>query len=231
MQQQFQQPEEKRYDAKKLQQVVELATRLQHQHHETLTAAQIEQMGEDLGLSPEFIRKALVLVEEEEIQQPQLPQQSVESHARVHTEFSTKRLTRQTIRKALLPALAITPLVWVIGPILADAMRSDFNRVIELIILGIMVVVPALAALVSGGSTRSRRAGLLGGAAVGLISWIGFVLGIMPSGLPTNYLSMMFIGLVLYLGGGSALASLAVALRRWWKDRPASEDEVPRRVQ
>nr|WP_309693243.1 hypothetical protein [Armatimonas sp.] len=231
MQQQFQQPEEKRYDAKKLQQVVELATRLQHQHHETLTAAQIEQMGEDLGLSPEFIRKALVLVEEEEIQQPQLSQQSMEPRARVHTEFSTKRLSRQTIRKVLLPALAITPLVWVIGPILADAMRSDFNPVLELIIQGTMVVVPALAALFAGGSTRSRRAGLLGGAAVGLISWIGFLLSMIPSGLPTNYLSIMFIGLVLYLGGGSALASLAVALRRWWKDRPASEDEVPRRVQ
>ncbi|WP_395093568.1 hypothetical protein [Armatimonas sp.] len=228
MQQQFQQPEEKRYDAKKLQQVVELATRLQHQHYETLTAAQVEQMGEDLGLSPEFIRKALVLVEEEETQQYLAPTSHVEPLARVQTEASPKRLSRKTIRKVLLPALAITPLVWVVGPILAVAMQSDFKPGLELIIMGIMVAVPAVAALVSGASSRSRRAGLLGGAAVGLISWVGFLLTVVPSG---NYLSSMLIGLMFYLGGASALASLAVALRRWWKDRPASEDEGPRRVQ
>ena len=48
-----------RYDAAMQQRVIALAVRLQHEHRETLTAAQIEAAAEEVGLEPEFVRQAI----------------------------------------------------------------------------------------------------------------------------------------------------------------------------
>lgn len=57
---------EERYDAETLRKVVSLAERLQAQQRETLSAADIEQAGAEVGLQPEFIRRALAQVREQQ---------------------------------------------------------------------------------------------------------------------------------------------------------------------
>ena len=54
--------EEPRYDAETLRKVTALAQRLQAQDRETLTAQEMEQIGAEVGLNPNFMRKALAQV-------------------------------------------------------------------------------------------------------------------------------------------------------------------------
>lgn|GEM_PF-913302 len=54
-----QQETESRYQPALLQQVTTLASRLQDEHRETLTAQQMEAIGAEVGLEPAFVRKAL----------------------------------------------------------------------------------------------------------------------------------------------------------------------------
>src|SRR5205823_12748292 len=52
-------PETRRYDAPMLQKVAALAALLQSQHQESLTEAEVEAIGGEIGLQPEFLRQAL----------------------------------------------------------------------------------------------------------------------------------------------------------------------------
>jgi hypothetical protein len=51
--------DETRYDPETLRKVIALAGKLQERHQETLTAAQIESVGGEVGLDAQFIRQAL----------------------------------------------------------------------------------------------------------------------------------------------------------------------------
>ena len=50
---------EPRYDMAELAKVTALAQRLQARHGDTLTAAEIESIGVEVGLRPEFVRDAI----------------------------------------------------------------------------------------------------------------------------------------------------------------------------
>jgi hypothetical protein len=233
MQQQFQQNDEKRYDAKKLQQVVELATRLQHEHHETLTAAQVEQMGQDLGLSPEFIRKALVLVEEEEARTVSAPpvRQQVYAAPPVPTQMHhTGRLSKQAIKRALLPGIIYGVPACLLA-FLVTPLQRLYPNAVPMFLISSLIVLPPLLALVTGGLQRSRRAGVLGGVAVALAAWLGFVVSSLRSRyIPTNNFDICLMALLIGLPAGAALGGIGALLRRWWDSRPASEEENRHRV-
>ena len=220
MQQQFQSPEEKRYDAKKLQQVVELATRLQHEHHETLTAAQVEQMGQDLGLSPEFVRKALVLVEEEEVQKHVPAQRANVTAQATSQESSLEVLSRRTLKKALLPALIYAPFALLFVPLVAVLSVSDQTAMTPILLIVTLIALPPIMALSSGGQVRHRRAGVLGGAVIGLLAWVGFMIASYRNS-PPDFLTTMLLALMCYLFGGILLGGISSVIRRWWEDRPA----------
>ena len=64
-QQESEQKQERRYDPDTLRKVTALATQLQHDHHERLTASQMESIGLEVGLEPEFIQQAIAQLEEE----------------------------------------------------------------------------------------------------------------------------------------------------------------------
>jgi hypothetical protein len=233
MQQQFQQTEEKRYDAKKLQQVVELATRLQHEHHETLTAAQVEQMGQDLGLSPEFIRKALVLVEEEETRAVSVPLESphVYTTAPVPTQgHHTGRLSQRAIKQALVPGIVYGVPVCLLA-FLVPPFQHLYPNAVPLFLITSLIVLPTLLALVTGGLQRSRRAGILGGVAVALAAWLGIVLSSVRTPYPpTNNFEICLTALLVALPAGAALGGIGALLRRWWDSRPVSEEENRHRI-
>ena len=48
-----------------------LATRLQHDHHERLTASQMESIGVEVGLEPEFVHQAIAQLEAEHARRKQ----------------------------------------------------------------------------------------------------------------------------------------------------------------
>ena len=59
------QPHEPRYDLETIGKVTRLAERLQSRDKDTWSAEEVEAMGAEVGLQPEFIREALGKVEEE----------------------------------------------------------------------------------------------------------------------------------------------------------------------
>ena len=63
-QQQFE--SEKRYDEETVQKILAAAGRLQQEHRETLSAEQVEAIGQEVGLDPVFIRKVLAQMETQE---------------------------------------------------------------------------------------------------------------------------------------------------------------------
>ena len=75
--------QERRYDPETLRKVTALATRLQNDHHETLTASQMEAIGLEVGLQSEFIHQAIAQLEEEHarMEQERRRQQEEEEQA------------------------------------------------------------------------------------------------------------------------------------------------------
>ncbi len=95
--------QERRYDPETLQKVAVLATRLQHEHqeqptiHEHLTAGQMEAIGLEVGLRPEFVQQALAQLEEDRIRLEQEKQrQDGEEKQRQEQLAEQRRLHEQT---------------------------------------------------------------------------------------------------------------------------------------
>ena len=95
--------QERRYDPETLQKVAALATRLQHEHqeqtaiHEHLTAGQMEAIGLEVGLRPEFVQQALAQLEEDRIRLEQEKQrQEGEEKQRQEQVAEQRRLHEQT---------------------------------------------------------------------------------------------------------------------------------------
>ena len=53
----------RRYDAAMLQEVIAVASKLQQEHHERLTAEQVEEIAAEVGIEPAFVRQALERVD------------------------------------------------------------------------------------------------------------------------------------------------------------------------
>lgn len=64
MPQQQLQPEPQRYDEQTLRQAIQLADRLQAEHKERYSAEDIEKIAAEIGVQPEFVRKALSAIED-----------------------------------------------------------------------------------------------------------------------------------------------------------------------
>ena len=105
-QQESEQQQERRYAPDTLRKVTALATRLQHDHHERLTASQMESIGLEVGLEPEFIQQAIAQLEaeharmeEEKQRQEQEKQQSedlVAQHRKVQEQAVMTRQIQRT---------------------------------------------------------------------------------------------------------------------------------------
>ncbi len=145
-----------RYDAATSARALALAEELQIRDRQTLTASEIESLGDDFGVKPEFVRRALAQIEAE----PQLEETAGSSTQRV--------LPRQDWKSAAIPAAVyalLAPLVLLIHPVL----EGGWSFVLP-------VYVPALVALGIGYKKRSKRLGAWGG---GLIAFAGFVYGML----------------------------------------------------
>ena len=89
-----------RLDAEKQERVIALATRLQHEHEQTVSAEQIEAAAEEVGLKPEFVRQAVAQI-------------AAESSATTATGQTTAATTSE--RSNVAPRRDVSPLWTLLG--------------------------------------------------------------------------------------------------------------------
>lgn len=222
MQRQLQVPSsERRYDPAELERIVGLATRLQQQHQETLDSAQVEQLGTELGISPEHVRRALALLDE--TQQTAPPKPVVVSETPVRGALSKETIRRAVVPSLLsaLPALLMVP--WMVYYHFYRAHPVLFPVLTALV----LVLVPMVRAAFAGWNGVRLRAGALGGAVAGLSAWfVGVIAAFLESRsaiVPGEFLMVM---LFLFTGVMASLGLLSALARQWWERRPATEEEA-----
>lgn len=86
--------QERRYDTDTLQKVTALASRLQHEHQDRLTAGEAEQLGMEIGLQPQFMQQAMAQVDSEQVAQQAIAQQAV-LKSKAQAEMEVGERTRQ----------------------------------------------------------------------------------------------------------------------------------------
>ena len=88
---------ERRYDPDTLRRMTAVATRLQHDHYEKMTAGEMESIGAEVGLKPEFVQQALAQLDAEHAQAEQERQQQEARQATQQADQSIMqgRKTRQ----------------------------------------------------------------------------------------------------------------------------------------
>lgn len=213
MQQQLHTPSiERRYEPAELEKIIELATRLQLQHHETMNARQVEQLGEELGISPEHIRQALTLIDSPTVTaKPPVVATPIEQ---------SRQLTKRTMLRACKPGFFAGLVALVIFPILTFYQLYNSAGLLFFSLLGLLLIVsPVIASVRAGWKLRSVRAGALGGAVAGVMAWIAFAIGLAtdtgPHGDTIFALFVSITAIVVCSGIGAS----AAALRQWWDRR------------
>lgn len=148
-----------RYDAETQQKIIALASRLQQERDQTLTAEQLAAAGSEVGLEPAFVREAVARLDAAQ-ERETLPRPIT---ARTTTQATVRRRQRSE-RAAVLPAKHIRSrligLAWAVffGVFFGEANRDPVSA----------LVVPGLAAVTAwqGGVLGGKRSGFWAGAAL-----------------------------------------------------------------
>ncbi len=201
-QQQFSE-EETRLDAEAVRRVIDRAAQLQQAHLETVSADQLEALASEVGISPEFVRKALT--------EPVSTETKLVTVRRkvVRKKSPIAPLTARDIRVALTPGAVYALFAFFV---MLGFNRSNNHSGAEIVFL---LLQPAILTLFYAQKQPHRRMGALIGVGLG-------VLPILAGTLPNNY-SMppgvsFFYGPVL-----AALGFGATAARKWWDEHRAEE--------
>lgn len=147
-----------RYDTETVQQVIALAGQMQTHHRETLSRVELEALGAEVGVEPEFIRRALAQVEGKKAGPVQTAPTSLRQNSAVVVPVSP--LTRQQWIATFLPLVVYTLFLlpeafrWVRFPYWAPVL--------------IYLVLPTLLAFGMGAAGKSKRLGALGGSVAGI---------------------------------------------------------------
>ena len=188
-----------RYDAETVQKIIALAEKMQTQHRETLTAGDIENLGRDVGVEPEFVRRALAHIEKAQMQ-PVLVSAGTRRREVSRRSLSLSRLTRRQRATVLVPVALYTVLM----PLIMETISPSDNAANLL-----YVFLPAALAFCLGIKARSKLAGAFGGLLLGLSAVFGLLMNSFYNGrpLPTTgeFFSVLLIfetvGFLLGLGG------------------------------
>jgi len=148
-----------RYDAQTVQQILALARQMQARHRETLTAEDVEALGHEVGIEPEFLRRALAQIE------AQGARPAIETVPRSF-EVSGRPPTRYQRRRGAVPALVYAVLVtltlgWMNG--------TDFST------FGLYFALPLALLFCVGFWRKSKWADALGVSLLALISMLLYV--------------------------------------------------------
>ena len=201
-----------RYDAQTVQTVIALAQEMQAQHRESLTPDEIEGLGHEVGVAPEFVRRALKHVEAQKMQP--VPVGST-AHTRRKTEVSRRslsRLTRRQKAQAVVPAaLYFLIMLCTFGLV----SRNDSQMQINL-----YAILPAFLAFGVGAKVKSLRVSVLSGTLFGVAGISGALASSAYQGetLPTLGLFALLLGL--WVGVGVLLSVVATGTRRFLFEEP-----------
>lgn len=165
-QQQFSSPES-RLDADTVKRVIERAAKLQQAHLETVSPDQLEALASEVGIDPEFVRRALSEPESEtaveSVEAPKHVRRIVRRKV-ARTKTTIDGLTARDVRSALAPALLY-------GAFAGLAMATfqnhwDQRSTAEVILL---MIQPAILTIYFAQKQPHRRMGALVGLGLGML--------------------------------------------------------------
>ena len=195
-----------RYDAATVQHIIVLAQQMQTRHRETMTPEQVEALGHEVGVEPEFVRRALAQVEA----RAEPGSQAAGKHTKRVTEISCRPLSRRQRALAVVPATLFL--------LLALLLFGQTSTVGNLGIL-LYVVLPAVLTLCAAVKGNSKRIGMLSGSLFGLASAIAFITeflrayGNSSEGYSLNNVVDSFFPMVLiFFASGLAIGGMGAAL-------------------
>jgi uncharacterized membrane protein len=149
----------RRYDGAALERALVLAARLQQEHQQTVSADEIEQLGAEIGIAPEFVRSALAVIDEETVS-PRKASPIMLPPAR--RRFRLRNLL--TITAALL----VADLMLAVALQQPAANRDVATYRASTLVMVLVYVVPPLITCVMGWQARQVRNGGIVGALGGL---------------------------------------------------------------
>jgi hypothetical protein len=207
---------ERRYDADAIARALEIAGRLQQTHHETWSAAQIEELGTEVGLDPAFVRRALSVLDTPEASAV------VGAPAVVALPAARSALTRATIRRSLRDTgvyVAANSGLLALTAALVPGSSPGIGPYIPLILLSTLSPVLACAAI--GWRNGSRRLGAATGTAIGCTTVLAILLSVI-SRAPGGRFDGLLATLAVAMAVGAALGVGGAACRRWYERQPES---------
>ncbi len=197
-----------RYDAAAVKQIIALAEQMQTHHRQTLTPDEIEALGHEVGVEPQFIRRALAQIHAP-TPAPILQQKSPQSRqkfAAMRVEAFAFRLTRKQGRLLIVPlALYLMALPYTLGRIDLGDRQSILTPVL------LYLLVPSVLALYLGGKGKSYRFGALVGALMGLLCVASLLLSTASINHYTPSLDEITRLSSIWISGGAALGLSGVA--------------------
>jgi hypothetical protein len=202
---------EPRFDTEAVQQVLALATRLQNEHRETLSAREVEEIGAEMGLDPAFVRTAMGTVSGDKL--ATVGTERIEEAELVTAEAAgivvEPRITLRQAVWASWPAAAYAIFVWFILASTYEHRRSDVASFLQF-------GQPVLFAVVLGWRARSPRLGALAGVASALLPALVVILhGVYRVQSGEDYVALeAYAALLAALGYCAAKVRRRVASRR-----------------
>lgn len=208
-QQQFSSPES-RLDAETVKRVIDRAATLQQAHLETVSPDQLEALASEVGIDPEFVKRALGEIETEPVAEMKTVRRIVRRKvARKKTEIAG--LTARQVRTALTPGA--------IYALFAFFVMLNFNGYnggrtgAEIVFL---LLQPAILTVYFAQRQPHRRMGALLGLSLGLLPILAAAIPSDGRGVPV--FAGLFYGPML-----AALGFGATAARKWLDERNAEE--------
>ena len=196
-----------RYDAETVQKIIALAEKMQTQHRETLTAGDIENLGRDVGVEPEFVRRALAHIEQAQMQP--VPIENGTRRTSRRREVSRRPLTRLTRRQkiaSLVPSALFTLLV----PFTLHTIDSSDTSAIFFYLF-----LPAVLAFCFALRGKSKRVGALGGGLLGLVVLLAILLNTVFRRASMPSLGEVMPVLALLTSAGVSLGLGGAAIGKW----------------
>ena len=205
--------EARRYDPKTIEKAVAMAAMMQAEHQESLSSEELEAIASEAGISPEFMRRALSLLEEGETPVQTTPV-AVKRTVRSRRTAGLQRLTAR--QKKLIFGF---PLLYAAGAFLPLAVAFSWlqhgpqNPGLSLAILfGLML--PALLAVTLGANLSRKRQGAVAGAITGASAALAGILAALTFANQGGDFNGVTASLLLLTGGGAFLGFMAAWLKQ-----------------
>lgn len=206
---------ERRFDSQDAQRILELASRLQQRHVESVSAKQIEQIAAEVGIAPEFVRRALTMLEAT----PTAPEpvearlDRLDDVLALPATAPTATITQEVLRQALAPSALLGFFDGALAMALSRGGEGSGPGHL------LLMALPALA-LIQGWRAKEGRLGALSGATLGGMALLGLLMGSLVIHPPGPRVDDLVPLLLAALGGGATLGGLGGTLRRWYERLP-----------